>query len=175
MAFVPNGRSPAEENTYGVLRRCPMLQRDVQNSGLPPIEVETKPFAADFDHERLSRHTRLYCDCHYNGATCPVVSLAAESSCLSSGANSFAIRVSRLPRVQNATARPISGGQYRLYEGTQRSLPSREAPASGVEVLRLGMVADEGRRRLLGVDLVVLGEDAADSLGPEEGEELLFV
>ena len=37
------------------------------------------------------------------------------------------------------------------------------------------MVDDDRARRLLGVDLPVLGQPAADAVGPEDAEELLLI
>lgn len=47
--------------------------------------------------------------------------------------------------------------------------------ASHVEILRLRMVDDDRRCRLLRIDLLVLGEDTADALGFQEAEQLALV
>jgi len=50
-----------------------------------------------------------------------------------------------------------------------------KTPASHREVLRLWVVHQDGRGRLLGVELVFLGEGDADFLGAEQRQQLLLV
>src|SRR5258708_14873303 len=75
------------------------------------------------------------------------------------------------------STRTITFGRGTLKASTaEKGLTSTAAPApSHREVFRLGMGHDDRRGRLLGVELVLLGEGDADLLGVEQQEESALV